>query len=210
MVVEHVNPRKDPILAAILSGLIPGLGQIYCGRWGKGALFFFGIVVLGGIFPLLAIGIWVWGIVDAYGIAKNTQGGGVAGEGPVIDISRASFPQIDIRQVATYVGIPLGIAVLLAIMGFFALSRYGFLGVDHSGKKLEPLIARIEAYKDKTGVYPDTLLAMIDPTDPMEKRQILDSWSRFYRYRPTGSSFELSSSGKDGQPDTDDDIRYYP
>ncbi|MCS7270293.1 MAG: hypothetical protein NZ703_04345 [Gemmataceae bacterium] len=38
-------PLRDP-LAAILSYLIPGLGQIYQGRIGKGLLFFFGLYVL--------------------------------------------------------------------------------------------------------------------------------------------------------------------
>lgn len=41
-------PNLNPAIAALLSALVPGLGQFYNGQWGKGALFFFGTVVVGG------------------------------------------------------------------------------------------------------------------------------------------------------------------
>ena len=37
--VEEIVDLKDPMVAAILGWLIPGLGHIYQGRTGKGALF---------------------------------------------------------------------------------------------------------------------------------------------------------------------------
>lgn len=51
--------KLDP-LAALLSYLIPGLGQVYQGRIGKGLLFFFGLYVL--FFYGMAMGQWrnVW------------------------------------------------------------------------------------------------------------------------------------------------------
>ncbi|MFO0688381.1 MAG: hypothetical protein U0900_06720 [Myxococcota bacterium] len=30
---------RSPVLAALLSGLVPGLGQLYCREWGKGAAY---------------------------------------------------------------------------------------------------------------------------------------------------------------------------
>lgn len=39
-------PVKHDYLAALLSYLIPGLGQVYQGRIGKGLLFFFGLYIL--------------------------------------------------------------------------------------------------------------------------------------------------------------------
>lgn len=33
---------KNPTLAGVLSGLVPGLGQFYCRQWGKGAGFLIG------------------------------------------------------------------------------------------------------------------------------------------------------------------------
>jgi len=71
-------------------------------------------------------------------------------------------------------------------------------------------MAKIEAYKVQTGSYPDSLQALIDPTDPIEKKQTLDPWGNAYVYRTTQGGFELLSLGQDGKPDTKDDIRYYP
>ncbi|MDN5375132.1 MAG: hypothetical protein PWQ39_172 [Thermacetogenium sp.] len=81
--VLNIN-QKNPGLAAVLSFLITGLGQIYNGQIGKGI----GLIVAAGIagllcfvvigFVLLPI-IWIYGIYDAYKTAeKINQGGGVA------------------------------------------------------------------------------------------------------------------------------------
>jgi TM2 domain-containing membrane protein YozV len=61
--------RKDGALAAILSFIIPGVGQIYCGRVGRGIAFFIGTICL--VWFLIGIGIWIWGIFDANDSAKK-------------------------------------------------------------------------------------------------------------------------------------------
>jgi hypothetical protein len=33
----RTNRRKSPTIAGLLSGLMPGLGQLYCRQWAKGA-----------------------------------------------------------------------------------------------------------------------------------------------------------------------------
>ncbi len=165
-----MNPPKDPILAAILSVLFPGLGQFYCRRWGRGALFLVGSILTFALIPPLVFLIWIWCAVDAYRIAKDLQGYGPTDEGPVIDIGRPRLPSIDIRQALIYIGIPVGIVALLAIIVVFILVRYGLWGDWSSSKRLEPLMAKIEAYKVQTGSYPDSLQALIDPTDPIEKK----------------------------------------
>jgi len=63
--------RKNRWLAALLSLLWPGLGQMYGGRWGKGLLMFFGqaanLVLLFATVGLLSVpALWLWGIIDAY------------------------------------------------------------------------------------------------------------------------------------------------
>ncbi|MDV0447477.1 hypothetical protein MsAg5_13760 [Methanosarcinaceae archaeon Ag5] len=77
----------NPILAAIFSFFIPGLGQFYDGQFLRGAMIFIGIIIYGilagtvgailvwtvivpillSIFGLL---IWIWNIYDAYQLAK--------------------------------------------------------------------------------------------------------------------------------------------
>ncbi len=60
---------KSPALALVLSLLFPGLGQIYCGRVGRGFLFLIGCIL--AWLALLGWIIWIWSIVDAYNIAKK-------------------------------------------------------------------------------------------------------------------------------------------
>lgn len=75
-VMYRPTNNKSTILAAVLSFFIPGLGQIYDGKVGRGISFFIVICILYAlyflIFPLL-IGflLWIYCIYDAYRIAKN-------------------------------------------------------------------------------------------------------------------------------------------
>ncbi len=87
-----MNPQvyqqtKNGALAAILSAIIPGVGQIYCGRGGRGIWilslslslwFLFGSAVSenpdsGGFFILLIILFWIWNIFDASKLARTTH-----------------------------------------------------------------------------------------------------------------------------------------
>jgi TM2 domain-containing membrane protein YozV len=68
----YENYKKSESLALILSFLLPGLGQIYLGRIGRGLGFLIGAIVL----ALLTFGIggfiiWIWSIIDAYNLAKK-------------------------------------------------------------------------------------------------------------------------------------------
>ncbi|MCH7912158.1 MAG: hypothetical protein IH856_03835, partial [Deltaproteobacteria bacterium] len=87
-----MNPPKDPILAAILSVLIPGLGQFYCLQWVRGAMFLVGAIIMAMIVPPLSLVVWIWGAVDAYRIAKVLQGYDQTAEGPIIDIGKLRMP----------------------------------------------------------------------------------------------------------------------
>ena len=61
---------KTPIVAALLSFLIPGVGQFYNGDMKKGALILAGALIVG---PLTAgvvfVGLWIYGMYDAYQVA---------------------------------------------------------------------------------------------------------------------------------------------
>lgn len=208
-----MNSPKDPTLAAILSVIIPGLGQFYCQQWGRGVMFFVGTLFLAILAPpvgmLLSAGVWVWGIVDAYRIAKALQGYSDAGEGPVIDVSRFRLPGVDLRRALPYVGIPLGIVALVVLVVTIVIFRSGLWKVAGTEEKLRKLAERIENRKTETGSYPDSLESLVDLTDPIEKKQILDRWGNLYIYRPTEKAFDLFSVGKDGKPGTPDDVQHH-
>lgn len=92
---------KSPVLAAVLSGVLPGLGQFYTRQWRKGAAFLVGFLVLAGIFfsvvdpealqraaasgatpdnlgqifllAVLILALALWSIVDAVRSARGRQ-----------------------------------------------------------------------------------------------------------------------------------------
>lgn len=63
---------KTPWVAALLSAVITGAGQLYNNDWKKGLAMFFG-AVLGLMFTggLATIAIWVWSMVDGYQVASG-------------------------------------------------------------------------------------------------------------------------------------------
>lgn len=68
--------QKSEGLAAVLSFLIPGLGQIYNGEIGKGIGILVLAIILGILFFLLItvlvlLILWIWNIYDAYTTAKE-------------------------------------------------------------------------------------------------------------------------------------------
>lgn len=70
------QPPKNPALAAILSFLINGLGQIYNGETKKG-LIIIGVQIINALLALIIIGfftgliVFVWSIYDAYKTAEK-------------------------------------------------------------------------------------------------------------------------------------------
>jgi TM2 domain-containing membrane protein YozV len=79
----QASEKKSPGFAAVLSFLIPGLGQIYNGQIGKGiimvvaaVIFALLIIILIGIILYLAL--WLYGIYDAYDTAKKINSGEIS------------------------------------------------------------------------------------------------------------------------------------
>jgi TM2 domain-containing membrane protein YozV len=69
---------RNPILAAILSLIVAGLGQIYNGQIGKGVIFII-IQLINGALTTIFVG-WIllpivglWAMIDAYMTAKRNN-----------------------------------------------------------------------------------------------------------------------------------------
>jgi TM2 domain-containing membrane protein YozV len=70
------HQQKNPGLAAVLSALVIGLGQIYNGQIAKGILIFVAaiisailwFVIIGIIFSII---IWIYAVYDAYNTAQR-------------------------------------------------------------------------------------------------------------------------------------------
>ncbi len=78
---EKAAKKKSPILASILSLLIPGLGQVYLGELVRGVAFFLSVVVTsllvrwrGDEFLYAGIAIsWLWSGWDAYNLGRGRR-----------------------------------------------------------------------------------------------------------------------------------------
>jgi TM2 domain-containing membrane protein YozV len=72
-----VGEKKNPVFAAGLSLLFPGLGQVYNGETGKGILVLF--LVLAGLLVMLipGVAVWIFGMYDAWATARRMNEGTV-------------------------------------------------------------------------------------------------------------------------------------
>ena len=87
--LQVYREKKSGALAAILSAIIPGAGQIYCGRGLRGVGFFilnvFLFILFGaaaseslnsddpGILFIIMILVWIWNIIDANSVASKVN-----------------------------------------------------------------------------------------------------------------------------------------
>jgi len=72
-----VGEKKNPVFAAGLSLLFPGLGQVYNGETGKGILVLF--LVFAGLLVMLipGVAVWLFGVYDAWATARRMNEGAV-------------------------------------------------------------------------------------------------------------------------------------
>ena len=64
---------KNPVLAAVLSAVIVGVGQFYNGDMKKGAIMLIGAVFLGAATAgVLWLALAIWSAIDAYQVANGT------------------------------------------------------------------------------------------------------------------------------------------
>lgn len=75
----YAEKRKSANVALVLSAIVPGLGQVYNGQIIKGiTLLIFFLISLSSIYTLLitllsTIGIWIYGMFQAYNIAQEIE-----------------------------------------------------------------------------------------------------------------------------------------
>jgi phosphonate transport system permease protein len=74
---ENQPKQRSPVLAGILSTLVPGLGQAYSRQWYRGVAILLSALVLAGIvvwygqpaWYFAPLGVWLWNIWDAVSLA---------------------------------------------------------------------------------------------------------------------------------------------
>ncbi|MFM9996062.1 MAG: type II secretion system protein GspG [Phycisphaerales bacterium] len=93
-----------------------------------------------------------------------------------------------------------GVVFLIAGAAFAA---HGLGGVDATFEMIE-IGDRTEVHRRETGDLP----ASLDELSGLAPDELIDPWGNRYRYERSadGASFTLQSTGRDGQPDTNDDL----
>ncbi|MEW6008330.1 MAG: hypothetical protein AB1629_01695 [Candidatus Omnitrophota bacterium] len=132
--------ERSPALAAILSFIIAGLGQIYNGQIGKGILIFFTSWL---IIP------WVIGIVDAYKIAVKIN------QGKILVKSRPGCLIAAVIGVVVF-GIGIFMVALLAAIAIPNLLRARLAANENFARiKVETIATAIKDYRlANNGKYP--------------------------------------------------------
>ena len=95
---------NNPIYAGLLS-IIPGLGQVYNGDLRKGILILIGTLL--GIIFLIGVIIWIYGIYDAYNVAKKMSLGSISQKKSSSRIMVGFFLLFIVVSVFTLFGISL-------------------------------------------------------------------------------------------------------
>lgn len=136
---QNKNREQIPALAAVLSFVIAGLGQIYNGQIGKGLLIFFTSWL---IVP------WIIGIFDAYSTAKKIN------EGKIIARPRPGC------VIAFAIAIPvflMGIAIL-ALLAAIAIPNFLRARINANEaiteQTLKDISRAMERYRAEKNVYP--------------------------------------------------------
>jgi TM2 domain-containing membrane protein YozV len=120
---EPPENQKSPILAAVCSFLVPGLGQVYNGEgYGKGFMYYIGIYVGYLLLIIPGFAIWVYSIYNAYTTATKINTGEVVKPEP-------SLVNILLYAALTVIVIPLIITVILIVLIFALIfPMYGYPG----------------------------------------------------------------------------------
>lgn len=112
--------QKNPLVAAVLSFLVPGWGQVYNGQgYLKGLLFVIGYIV--GLLFLVVPGmvVWVYGIYRAYKVADNINKGLMPAGKEVTIIGHILYLALFFVVVFAFVLVLVIISMLIAM--FFSI-----------------------------------------------------------------------------------------
>ncbi|WP_052959079.1 hypothetical protein [Methanoculleus sediminis] len=109
-----VREEKNPVFAAGLSLLFPGLGQVYNGETGRGILVLF--LVLAGLLVMFIPGaiVWVFSIYDARATARRMNAG-------TVPFREMRFASVVLFMVVWTVGV-IAFLALLALATFAAFT----------------------------------------------------------------------------------------
>ncbi|MGA9140730.1 MAG: type IV pilin, partial [Methanocella sp.] len=115
---DEALPPKSPLLAAVASFFIPGLGQLYIGeKFTRALLFSIGYII--GLILLIIPGllVWLYGIYDAYTRAQKINAGMLPNKKPNLLLMILLVPLVFIIMVVVVVLMAAVIAAFVFQLG---------------------------------------------------------------------------------------------
>lgn len=167
--------QRSPVIAALLSFVIGGAGQIYNGQIGKGILIFFTTWL---IIP------WIYGIFDAYNVANKINRGEV-----VIEKASGCLITIIVVFILLWFTVILGILAAVSIPAFV---RARLTANDSAAQAtLRSISTALELYAvDNNGNYPSEEDALTKAKSPYlttsYNNKTINGYSYFLVLKPTG------------------------
>ena len=186
-----------PFLASIF---FPGLGQIILKDYFKGILMLVICFVGGLIVPFIPylffyFGTVIWSLVDIYLQTEKISG------------KKSAVRNLIFSIVVVVIIIPA--IFYLSLISFSVGGEYvanEFLNSKHTEKELVEISKELDSYFERHKKYPSDYFKFVG-SKPIWSSWKTDKWDKKYRYSQSDSTnYTLTSAGKDGQFDTEDDV----
>ena len=186
-----------PFLASIF---FPGLGQIILKDYFKGILMLVICFVGGLIVPFIPylffyFGTVIWSLVDIYLQTEKISG------------KKSAVRNLIFSIVVVVIIIPA--IFYLSLISFSMGGEYvanEFLNSKHTEKELVEISKELDSYFERHKKYPSDYFKVVG-SKPIWSSWKTDKWDKKYRYSQSDSTnYTLTSAGKDGQFDTEDDV----
>lgn len=166
---------RNPVIAALLSFIIAGAGQIYNGQIGKGVLIFLTAWL---VIP------WIYGIFDAYNTAKRINSGEIVTEAPSGCLIALLFAMV--------VPVAIAIIALLAAIAIPNLLRARLNANEaNASASVKTIATALETYAaTNNGIYPPNESVLTNSQPPYLSKSYNGNTIAGYRY-----TLKLSSNG---------------
>jgi TM2 domain-containing membrane protein YozV len=112
--IQKVPEEKDPIGALICSIIIPGLGQVYNGEFGKGIVIFLGTLIGLFIFIIPGLIVWIYGVYNAHSTAEK------------MNKKEIPFKATKTAHVVIFIVLAIFIIIIAVALVFVAMIGYMF------------------------------------------------------------------------------------
>ncbi len=183
----------------MLSGLIPGAGQLYLRKYISGLAFLLLPIIVILIFPEIPIQFSyltfiIISVADVYFVLQNIVG------------RKKALINLCFTIVIFVIIIPSAFYLFTLSMykgGEYVINEH--LNIIHTRDEMVEISNALNRHYIRNKEYPENFMAFVN-RKPIWEMWAKDSWDNDYRYALTDVGYLLTSAGVDGVFDTDDDI----